>query len=283
MAVIAIYNNKGGVGKTTVAVNLAAAFARQKRGKQYCKVLLVDMDSQSNATLSTGLEVYEDKGISLTESNNIFHCLMNRNSDINSSIQKTKFFNKPEIDVLPAHISMAFEEEKLYDKVDTCAISLQERLSTSSYDIIILDVPPSLGPYSRIALQASDFIIIPSDFKPFSNRSALLVKVFIASSLNITRKKNKKNMIKYVILPSKINANHLYKTHTFPKIVSFLKNEYGLPLLETIIHESMDFPNCLDFDSKKFRSIFLDKENSGGAKEFELLASEVRKKFELSW
>ena len=147
--VISVYNQKGGVAKTTTAVNLAAALATKD-----LKILLVDTDSQGNATSGVGIT-----GDDLPHS--IYDCLLNIKmtaEEIQSIIQKTEFG----LDIFPANIllsnaeqvlTMVRKREELLDKI----LSKIKHL----YDYIIIDSPPSLGILSLNNLVASDYIIIP--------------------------------------------------------------------------------------------------------------------------
>jgi cellulose biosynthesis protein BcsQ len=97
MKTIAIYHNKGGVGKTTTAVNLAAAF--QNKGK---RVLLIDIDSQANATFSTGLIKFQFEEDDDLINNNISHLVGSGEFNfIPEIVRKSNGFNIPEIDVIP--------------------------------------------------------------------------------------------------------------------------------------------------------------------------------------
>jgi chromosome partitioning protein len=109
MKTIAIYHNKGGVGKTTTAVNLAAAF--QNKGK---RVLLIDIDSQANATFSTGLIKFQFEEDDDLVNSNVFQLLESGEFNfIPEIVRKSNGFNIPEIDVIPSHISLIDKQDKL--------------------------------------------------------------------------------------------------------------------------------------------------------------------------
>lgn len=144
--IIAICNQKGGVGKTTTSVNLGAYLAEQ--GKY---VLLVDLDSQANATLGLGMEVP-------VTAQNVYHSLV---SDANplSMVRKTPMFG---YDILPAAQSLAGATVEL--------VSMQEReyrlrralnQLRNNYDYVLIDCPPSLGLLTINALTAADRVVIP--------------------------------------------------------------------------------------------------------------------------
>lgn len=141
--VISIVNQKGGVGKTTTALNISAALAVLGN-----KTLVIDFDPQGN--LSSGLGIEE-------RNNTIYSILCGEN--INKSIKKTKI---EKLDIVPSDMNLvAFEIENI-NKNDREYI-LDRKLSEidNSYDFIIIDCPPSLGLLTVNALSTSDSIIIP--------------------------------------------------------------------------------------------------------------------------
>ncbi|KEK25651.1 sporulation initiation inhibitor protein Soj [Bacillus gaemokensis] len=144
--IIAIANQKGGVGKTTTSVNLGAGMAQV--GK---KVLLVDIDAQGNATTGVGIEKSE-----------LDQCIYNvlvEDADVRGVIQKTATEN---LDVLPATIQLAGAEIELVPTISR-EVRLQRALQSirDEYDYIIIDCPPSLGLLTINALTAADSVIIP--------------------------------------------------------------------------------------------------------------------------
>ncbi|OUB96659.1 sporulation initiation inhibitor Soj [Bacillus thuringiensis serovar medellin] len=144
--IIAIANQKGGVGKTTTSVNLGAGLAQV--GK---KVLLVDIDAQGNATTGVGIEKSE-----------LDQCIYNvlvEDADVQGVIQKTATEN---LDVLPATIQLAGAEIELVPTISR-EVRLQRALQPvrDEYDYIIIDCPPSLGLLTINALTAADSVLIP--------------------------------------------------------------------------------------------------------------------------
>ncbi len=152
--IICIANQKGGVGKTTTAINLSASLAAAER-----KTLLVDCDSQGNATSGMGIER------DMIGKQNLYHALIGRVS-LKEVIVGTQL---PHLDMAPANqdligievefIHLAEREKKLR--------SLFHQLDTA-YDFIIIDCPPSLGFLTVNALVASDYLIIPLQCEYFA-------------------------------------------------------------------------------------------------------------------
>lgn len=144
--IISITNQKGGVGKTTTAVNLAASLGKLKEN-----VLLLDMDPQGNTTSGVG---FDKRKLSCS----VYEVLLDVDK-INEAIQKTKFAN---LDVLPANMKLAGAEIELADlenresKLGQAIAIVQRR-----YDYIIIDCPPSLGLITTNALSLSDSVIVP--------------------------------------------------------------------------------------------------------------------------
>jgi len=148
--ILAISNQKGGVGKTTTAVNLSAALGM--KGK---KVLLVDLDPQGNATSSSGLEKNK-----LTDT--AYDLLIN-DSETKSVIVKTKFY-----DVIPANQNLAAAELELVG-VKNREAQLKNKLhKNNQYDYILLDCPPSLGLITINALTAAHSVLIPMQCEYFA-------------------------------------------------------------------------------------------------------------------
>lgn len=151
--IFAITNQKGGVGKTTTAINLSAALA--SKGK---KVLLIDLDPQCNATRGIGHDPY------ILEEN--IYTAMMENHDITLAIVGTTFKN---LNIIGGSLNLAGADiELLNEEHKHTKLKMALQPIINKYDFIILDCPPSLGLLTMNALIASDGLIIPMQCEFFS-------------------------------------------------------------------------------------------------------------------
>jgi len=151
--IIAIANQKGGVGKTTTTVNLAASLGVLEK-----KVLLIDADPQANASSGLGIDV-ESVEIGTYQ-------VLEHTTSINDAIYKT---SSPNVDIIPAHIDLVAIEIELVDK-EQREYMLQKALTKlkNNYDYILIDCAPSLGLITLNSLVAADSVIIPIQCEYFA-------------------------------------------------------------------------------------------------------------------
>lgn len=151
--IIAIANQKGGVGKTTTSVNLAACLGVLEK-----KVLLIDADPQANATSGLGLDV-EQVEVGTYQ-------LLEHSATAKEAIVKT---DSPNLDIIPAHIDLVAIEIELVDKENRESM-LKEAIQglKNDYDFILIDCAPSLGLLTLNALTAADSVLIPIQCEYFA-------------------------------------------------------------------------------------------------------------------
>ena len=151
--IIAIANQKGGVGKTTTSVNLAASLGVLEK-----KVLLIDADPQANATSGLGIDVEKVEFGT--------YQLLEHSVKANEAIMKT---SSPNLDIIPSHIDLVAIEIELVDK-DEREYMLKQAIThlKDEYDYILIDCAPSLGLLTLNALTAADSVIIPIQCEYFA-------------------------------------------------------------------------------------------------------------------
>lgn len=144
--IVTIANQKGGVGKTTTAINLSSCLAIAEK-----KVLLIDVDPQANASSGLGIFIEENQP-------SIYDSLVNKES-LNKLIQKTSV---PFLDLIPSHIKLVGAEVELVNASSREKILKKSLLSLEDeYEYIFIDCPPSLGLLTVNALTAADSVLIP--------------------------------------------------------------------------------------------------------------------------
>jgi chromosome partitioning protein len=284
MKTIAVYHNKGGVGKTTISTNLAAAFSTKG-----FRVLLIDIDAQANSTFATGLVKFQFDEDDDLRDRNTYHLLESgENNFIDEVSRKSQYFNNPEIDVIPSHITLIDGQEKL-TKIAASRSRILSKLKRveNDYDFVIIDTPPSRDIYAEVSLISADYLIIPSDLKPFANQGLPNVIQFI-HQVNEYREVIGKQPLQILgVLASKISTNAKFIQYTFPQQREVISKRYNLELMDAVIYERSSLSQCmnniittgdLEYPDPKSVIKYADEVSSSAkqsALEFEVLADEV--------
>ena len=182
MQIISVINQKGGVGKTTTVINLAAGLSQQNK-----KILVVDLDPQGNATTGLGLSNMEN-------SSDTIYDVLNGTKEIVEVIQQTKFEN---LDIITSNVDLSGLEIETAEDVNRAFI-LKHKLtaylndSRALYDYILIDCPPSLSLLTVMALVSSHSLVVPlqTEFFALEGLTQLMktierIKVSLNPELNI--------------------------------------------------------------------------------------------------
>lgn len=244
--IIGIANQKGGVGKTTTAVNLAAALGVLEK-----KILIIDADPQANATSGLGIE----------EVKYSTYNLLDDSADAEKCIQKT---SSPNLDIIPSHIDLVAAEIELVDR-EKREYRLKESLKPilDNYDYIIIDCAPSLGLITINALTAADSVIIPIQCEYFALEG---LGKLLNTIKNVQKIHNKDLDIEGLLLTMYDSRLRLSN-----QVVEEVKTHFPEMVFDTIVSRNVRLSEAPSFGE----SILMYDAESKGAIQYLQLAEEV--------
>jgi cellulose biosynthesis protein BcsQ len=242
MKTIAVYHNKGGVGKTTTVMNLAATLSKKGR-----RVLVIDLDSQANTTFAAGLVKFQDEVHDNIVDSYIYHVISSKNKYSISDVARKSDFTNPPFQVIPSHINLMEHENELIQQQQALPRLLKKLDQVKEeYDVVLIDTPPSLNLYAKIALVTADYLLIPSDLKPFANEGLRNVRRFI-DDVNEIRESLQRLPIEILgVLASKVSTIPTFVEHTLPQMRDNIEKRYGFPMLNSIIFERRDTSKSIE-------------------------------------
>ncbi|WP_143553866.1 ParA family protein [Serinicoccus sp. CNJ-927] len=220
--IIAMCNQKGGVGKTTTTINLGAALAEYGR-----KVLMVDFDPQGALSVGLGVRTHD---LDVT----VYNLLVERGHDVRDVIQPTSV---PGIDILPANIDLSAAEVQLVGEVAREQVLARTlRPVMDDYDVVFIDCQPSLGLLTVNALTASHGVIIPLETEFFAMRGVALL---IETIEKITDRLNPRLEIDG-ILATMYDGRTLHSREVVRSVV----DHFGDTVFHTVISRTVKFPDA---------------------------------------
>lgn len=253
--IITIANQKGGVGKTTTAINLAAAL-----GVLEYKTLLVDADPQANATSGVGIDPKNIKA-------GIYECLVNEINPKDLVIQT----ENPNLDLIPSHIDLVGAEIELIN-INNREYMMRTALGKlrDDYDFIIIDCSPSLGLVTVNALTASDSVVVPVQCEYF----ALEGLGKLLNTIKIVQQKLNTDLTIEGILLTMYDS----RLRLSNQVVEEVKMHFQEMVFDTIIHRNTTLGEAPSFG----QTILMHDASCKGSVNYLNLAREILQKNEMT-
>ncbi|PQJ79034.1 ParA family protein [Polaribacter porphyrae] len=249
--IIAIANQKGGVGKTTTSVNLAASLGVLEK-----KILLIDADPQANATSGLGVDV---EGVEFGTYQVLEHTISAKEAIVET--------NSPNVSIIPAHIDLVAIEIELVDKQHR-EYMLQKSLSSlkNDYDYILIDCAPSLGLITLNSLVAADSVIIPIQCEYFALEGLGKLLNTIKSIQNIHNANLNIEGLLLTMFDSRLRLSN--------QVVDEVRKHFSSMVFDTIIRRNTRLGEAPSYGE----SIIAYDATSKGAVNYLNLAQEILKK-----
>lgn len=219
--IVAMCNQKGGVGKTTTSINMAAALVEYGR-----KVLLVDFDPQGALSAGLGIQAHDDV--------TIYDLMLDPKLDVRSSIKHTSV---PNLDVIPANIDLSAAEMKLINEFSREKIlSRILKQVSNDYDLIVIDCQPSLGLLVVNALTAAHGVIIPLATEYFALRGVAILQDIISKVQQTTNETLQLDGV----LATMYDSRTLHSR----EVMDRLREVFGDKLFKSTIPRTVKFPDA---------------------------------------
>lgn len=247
--VLAVVNQKGGVGKTTTTINLGAALAELGR-----RVLLVDFDPQGALSVGLGLNVHELE-------TSIYHLMMDPAVTVDDVLLKTDITG---MDLIPSQMSLSAAEIGLVNVIARETV-LQRSLAPvmGDYDVILIDCQPSLGLLTVNALAAADALLVPLECEYFALRAFGL----LLENVTLVRERINPSLEIQGILATMYDARTAHSREVLDRICEAFPDK----VFDTVISRTVKFPDS----TNSGQSILSFASSSSGASAYRRLAREL--------